>query len=816
MHPSFFAVPDWFSAENQGAGVAVVDFNGQPSLVAFMVDHPGGVPNRGLYRIGRRLGPDGAVTGGWTQWADVPNWFPQENQGADIAVADLAGTGKPDLVVFMIDNPAGQNRGVFSIGRGLDIDGNVTGGWSAWTDVPNWFPWENQGCGIAITPRDGQGRQNLVVFMIDNPPGLNKGWYCIGRNLTADGMIRGGWSAWTEVPGWFAWENQGGGIAVADLSRNGTLDLVVFQIDNAAQTQNGSGQNQAFFRIANGLRDTAAVANWDQDWLGVPHWFPWENQYGGITVAMLGGVMKLICLMVDNPPGQNAGLYTTVDFDQDAKTYGKWEVLPFPSGVLAVHAALLPTGKVLFFAGSGSSKKRFDANDFGDIARGVPISVVWTPDGNDFFHPDTPRTADGRPFDVFCGGDAFLPDGRMLSAGGTKGYGPFTGRDDAIIFDPRTQQWSFTAKMANGRWYPSLVTLPDGRILATTGLDQHGGDGSRRSMEIFSADTGQWRQRQFAAPFPGLPLYAHLFLMGDGRVFFSGGRMDDPLQVDPCIFDLAHDPVPTHQVPDLLDPALRNQSASVLLPPAQDQKVMVCGGGPVGKADKTYATDRVSMVDLKAAQPAYAAVEPMALARMHLNLVLLPDRTVFASGGSLAQEENQISRLQSEIYDPATNAWRLMATATVKRLYHSTALLLPDGRVVAAGSNPEGGTSVRFDQNDPNEEMHLEVFSPPYLFRGPRPAIANAPAQSGYGQAITVKCPNSASIKWVSLIRNGVTTHSFDNGQRLVDLPIVSRDAAGLRLAMPAKPTLAPPGWHMLFLVDQAGVPSIAHWIHLG
>ena len=219
----------------------------------------------------------------------------------------------------------------------------------------------------------------------------------------------------------------------------------------------------------------------------------------------------------------------------------------------------------------------------------------------------------------------------------------------------------------------------------------------------------------------GLPLYAHLFLMADGRVFFSGGRMDDGPEIGPCILDLTHDPVPAQHVANLFDGELRNQSASVLLAPAQDQRVMIIGGGPEGKPDKTHATDRINVVDLAAAVPAYTEGPPLGLGRMHLNTVLLPDRTVFASGGSLKQESEPLARLQAEIYEPDTDAWRLMATATVPRLYHSTALLLPDARVVAAGGNPEGGASVTWLPPDPNQEMRLEVFSPPYLFRGTAP-----------------------------------------------------------------------------------------------
>ena len=264
MAHGFNEVPDWFSSENQGAGIAVA----QRDLVLLMVDHPGQQANRGLYRIGRNLDAAGNVTAGWTPWIDVPGWFSWENQGADIAVADLFNNGGRDLVVLMVDNAPQQNRGVFRIGHGLDANGNVTGGWTPWIDVPDWFAWENQGAGITVTPRDAQGRCHLVVFMIDNPPGANRGLYRVGRDLAADGTVQGGWSAWTEVPGWFSWENQGGSVATVDLARNGSLDLVTFQIDNAMPTEDAGGQNQAFFRIDKGLSADGAVAAPATDWLG--------------------------------------------------------------------------------------------------------------------------------------------------------------------------------------------------------------------------------------------------------------------------------------------------------------------------------------------------------------------------------------------------------------------------------------------------------------------------------------------------------------------------------------------------------------------
>ena len=164
-----------------------------------MIDNPPGL-NRGVYRVGRSLDANGNVTGGWTGWIDVPDWFSLENQGGGIAVADLNGDGTQDLIVFMIDNPPGLNRGVYQVGRSLDANGNVTGGWTGWIDVPNWFSCENQGGGIAVADLNGDGKQDLVVFMIDNPPGLNRGVYQVGPSLDADGNVTGGWTGWIDVP----------------------------------------------------------------------------------------------------------------------------------------------------------------------------------------------------------------------------------------------------------------------------------------------------------------------------------------------------------------------------------------------------------------------------------------------------------------------------------------------------------------------------------------------------------------------------------------------------------------------------------------
>ncbi|HTY29732.1 MAG TPA: galactose oxidase-like domain-containing protein, partial [Mycobacterium sp.] len=527
--------------------------------------------------------------------------------------------------------------------------------------------------------------------------------------------------------------------------------------------------------------------------------------------------------LVDDPVGQNVGLYLTVPLDEDPATQGKWELLPYHSGVLAIHAAVLPAnGTVMFFAGSGNNQVRVASPDYGNVAKGIYTSVVWDPqapaqNGANFAHPDTITGPDGKPFDFFCGGDTFLADGTLLSAGGNLAY-PGKGRRDVVGFEPASQKWHHRGGMAGGRWYPTLLPLADGRVLAVSGLNENGT--LNGSFEIYDPATDHWHQlpEPQGGLFFGMPLYSHLFLLADGRVFFSGGRMDDPNPQGPVVLDLTTNPVTIVGVDGLPDATTRDQSASVMLPPVQAQKVMVIGGGP---GDASNATGSTAVIDLTHAGhgfPAatYAEGAPMSLPRMHLNAVLLPDRTVFVSGGALAREDHVVARLQSELYDPVADEWRIGAAATVVRLYHSIALLLPDGRVVAAGGNPPPyGNQVAWEPPGPNEEQRLEVYSPPYLFAGPRPTISSVPTEWAHGQQVTIATPQAGDLKWAHLIRPGATTHSFDNSQRLVDLPIVAQGGGNLQVSAPNQGTIAPPGWYMLFVVDNAGVPSVASWIHL-
>jgi hypothetical protein len=199
----------------------------------------------------------------------------------------------------------------------------------------------------------------------------------------------------------------------------------------------------------------------------------------------------------------------------------------------------------------------------------------------------------------------------------------------------------------------------------------------------------------------------------------------------------------------------------------------------------------------------------MAFPRTYHTLTELPDGSVLATGGGWTTAPTDVSTavLAAESWSPATESWTTLSSMHAPRLYHSIALLIPDGRVLIAG----GG---RFnDTTEPTDQFTLEYFSPAYLFRGARPVITAAPAALTYGQDFSIETPDAGRIARVSLVRLGAVTHQINMGQRFLPLNFTAGSGA-LTITAPTDANLAPPGYYMLFIVDSDGVPSIAAMVH--
>ncbi len=199
----------------------------------------------------------------------------------------------------------------------------------------------------------------------------------------------------------------------------------------------------------------------------------------------------------------------------------------------------------------------------------------------------------------------------------------------------------------------------------------------------------------------------------------------------------------------------------------------------------------------------------MNIARRQTNLTILPDGKVLVTGGSsqcgFTNETGAV--FTAEVWDPATGAWTTLAPAGVVRVYHSTTALLPDGRVLSTGSGDGGGVTQQFTH---------EIFSPPYLFKGPRPTYNLASTDMRYGQPFTVTTPDAATIRKVTIVRLASSTHAFDMGQRLNTLSFqVAADGQSLTLTPPASGKIATPGPYLLFILNDKGVPAVAQTILL-
>ena len=265
---------------------------------------------------------------------------------------------------------------------------------------------------------------------------------------------------------------------------------------------------------------------------------------------------------------------------------------------------------------------------------------------------------------------------------------------------------------------------------------------------------------------------------------------------------------------------MTDQSMAILLPPAQSQKVMLMGGGNI--LTGVHATRLTDLISLNSANPHYvpgpllprgpeinqqgkqtAKLEPASDGKMYVSMVILPNGQVLETGGGLLDRQAPYIK-EASMYNPATNRYTSMAADPQPRGYHSTALLLPDGRVMTYGNNPGDGSY--------NEK--ISIYSPPYLFHGARPQIKSvaSPTAWHYGKSYNLK--TNQKIVSAELIRPAAVTHQSDPNQRYVALSI-SGNGTSVGLNVTSNHNMAPPGWYMLFVNNANGVPSVAKWIHL-
>jgi hypothetical protein len=460
-----------------------------------------------------------------------------------------------------------------------------------------------------------------------------------------------------------------------------------------------------------------------------------------------------------------------------AGTQGQWRTLSNQVPINPVHVALMHNGQVLIVAGSGNvaTETNFQA-------------AAWDPLSQTFL-------TQPLSWDMFCNGMVVLHDGRVFINGGNLQYDPFHGEPRNAVFEPETGAFTNVQNMAHGRWYPTTTTLGDGRVMTFSGLSETGSTNS--SVEIYTVDSG-WSGEFSAGWIP--PLYPRMHLSTDGRVFYAGSTRSSRF-FDPSAKTWSNIVATVNYTTN------RTYGTSVLLPltPANGYRprVMIFGGG-------NPATATTEIIDLSAPTLQWQYGPSMSQPRIQMNATLLPNGRVLATGGSRNNEEALTASLNADLYDPTTNTFSSAGANLYARLYHSNALLLADATVLLIGGNPQRGTV----------ERRLEIYSPAYLFNidgtaAFRPTITGlVPETVAYGAPFQVQTPNAADIASVVLVRPGAPTHAFDMEQRLVGLSYTAGNGV-LNVTSPPNGNIAPPGYYMLFVLNAAGVPSVARFVRL-
>lgn len=476
----------------------------------------------------------------------------------------------------------------------------------------------------------------------------------------------------------------------------------------------------------------------------------------------------------------------------DPANLGQWSpLIGLPN--VPIHTHVLGTGKVLFW---GRRNPPAQAN-FPSLNQQETHAFIWDPaNPNSPARPTSNQPSDshGTPINLFCSGHTFLGDGRLLVGGGH--LFDSQGLNTSTFYDPSTDKWSAGPVMNNGRWYPTLVTLADGKAVVSSGSFPTGPLQPPVNSNTINPvsqilDNGAW---QNLTPFNTLRLFPRFHVAPSGALFMSGSNATTFLLENFETTPGTWVPVGQRSVQNA------DYAPSVMFDVG---KVVFIGGGST--------TNVVEVIDLNVAKPAWAVIAPMNFRRRQHNATILADGTVLVTGGSQGTGFNDLGNQAvhiSELWDPKTGTWTEMAAEAVDRCYHSTAVLLPDGRVFSGGGGEYAPTNNVF--NPPSDtHANAQIFFPPYLFRGARPTITKAPAKVVYGENFTVESPDANAIEDVTWVRLGSVTHSFDQNQRINFLDF-QHGANQLTVTAPANGNECPPGHYMLSILNQQKVPSVA------
>jgi hypothetical protein len=479
----------------------------------------------------------------------------------------------------------------------------------------------------------------------------------------------------------------------------------------------------------------------------------------------------------------------------------QWPLIP-------IHAVLLGNGQLLTYGTGNPDRVPPDPTQ----QTGYFIYDIWDPDAglgpNSHF---TLRNTTGT--DLFCSAQIVLPQsGNVLITGGDNfidGRTTNTGNNNSNIFDPSNNTLTPSnpdptiSNMKRPRWYGSTTTLPDGRIYI------QGGTGGNDYPEIRELD-GTFRLLSGVNTSSLFPLYPRNRVAPDGRVFGYSDR--SMYYVDPKANGGNGSITFAGVMPS--DGPSGWTSTDVMYAPG---KILRCGGGsnalPEEGGSVIQARNAAAVIDINGATPIYKKMASMPVSLHWANATVLADGNVVVTGGSLLDNVKNGVNTTALLWKADTGSWTKGARSTPNksRLYHSVALLLPDGSVLSGGGGAPG----------PEANTDAEIYYPPYLFTNsgafaPRPTITSSPGRISYGQNFEVRVSSAARIQRVTFIKTSSVTHSYNFEQQFMELSFTTGAAGVLAVRAPSSPFLATPGNYLLFVISSSGVPSVAKIVQIG
>jgi hypothetical protein len=453
-------------------------------------------------------------------------------------------------------------------------------------------------------------------------------------------------------------------------------------------------------------------------------------------------------------------------------TGGSWAAsTSLPSGLNPVHV-VVGIGKILLVAGSGNDAAQFQAGTFKSYVCSSRLTSCHSV---------------ATPVDMFCAGHVMLPDGRALVGGGTLSYGAWKGAKYMYAFNFKTESYQKLSPLEVGRWYPSMVTTINGSTLITGGIDHNGA--LTGTSELFDYQTNTHHMLPGSHKFP---LYPRIRLTKKLNYFFDGVGYGTTSGYSPGFWDPNKNTFSS--VSGLRTPAQRSSAASCFVGDLRNQNLLVIGGGHPAIS----TTDKIRLSD---ASPKFVPGPSLKTPKMYHSCVSLPDGKLLEVGGGtgnyLANASNEVSTLSSI----SSTSWTSMnpIPAGNDRLYHSSAFVLDDGRVASIGSDPTDGVP----------STSVQIFSPPYLYKGTRPAITKI--QCTIDRYSTIPVSTTGGATRLTITKAPAPTHGSEPNEGYMSFPI-SNGKVNLSEGWAR---YLPRGFYRVWAVNSAGAVSTAKWVYI-